>query len=173
MNIPVAPTPPGDGRHPVVSRLRNYFLAGVLITAPIAITLYVTWSLVDYIDAAVTGLLPAAINPRTYFDVPGVGNGRPDGDSVRLYWRRDRGAPPSPSFAAAAELPRLPSGERVVACPLRAGQQLWWRGADGIARTLLAVDVDTVAVVALAAAERGGALGVDGHGEPVLTLAPL
>lgn len=74
MNTPQAPTsPPHDGRHPVVSRLRNYFLAGVLITAPIAITLYVTWSLVDYIDAAVTGLLPAAINPRTYLDVPGVG----------------------------------------------------------------------------------------------------
>lgn len=73
MNTPVAPSPPGDGRHPVVSRLRNYFLAGLLITAPIAITLYVTWSLVDYIDAAVTGLLPDAINPRTYFDVPGVG----------------------------------------------------------------------------------------------------
>ncbi|MGE3475857.1 MAG: DUF502 domain-containing protein [Rhodospirillaceae bacterium] len=74
MNTPPAPTsPPHDGRHPVVSRLRNYFLAGVLITAPIAITLYVTWSLVDYIDAAVTGLLPAAINPRTYLDAPGVG----------------------------------------------------------------------------------------------------
>lgn len=73
MNVPVAPSSPGDGRHPVVTRLRNYFLAGVLITAPIAITLYVTWSLVDYIDAAVTGLLPDSINPRTYFDVPGVG----------------------------------------------------------------------------------------------------
>ncbi len=56
-----------------MTRLRNYFFAGILITAPIAITLYVTWSLVDYIDAAVTGLLPDAINPRTYFDVPGVG----------------------------------------------------------------------------------------------------
>lgn len=64
---------PHDGRHPVVTRLRNYFLAGVLITAPIAITLYVTWSLVDYIDAAVTSLLPEAINPRTYLDIPGVG----------------------------------------------------------------------------------------------------
>jgi len=73
MNVPLAPSPAGDGRHPVVTRLRNYFLAGILITAPIAITLYVTWSLVDYIDAAVTGLLPDAINPRTYFDVPGVG----------------------------------------------------------------------------------------------------
>jgi len=74
MNAPLAPSPPPhDGRHPVVTRLRNYFFAGILITAPIAITLYVTWSLVDYIDAAVTGLLPDAINPRTYFDVPGVG----------------------------------------------------------------------------------------------------
>ncbi|MGE4063646.1 MAG: DUF502 domain-containing protein [Rhodospirillaceae bacterium] len=73
MNAPLAPTPAPDGRHPVVTRLRNYFLAGLLITAPIAITLYVTWSLVDYIDAAVTGLLPDAVNPRTYFDVPGVG----------------------------------------------------------------------------------------------------
>ncbi len=74
MNTPVAPvTPSHDGRHPAVTRLRNYFLAGVLITAPIAITLYVTWSLVDYVDAAVTGLLPDAINPRSYVDVPGVG----------------------------------------------------------------------------------------------------
>ena len=74
MNAPAAPSPPpSDGRHPAVTRLRNYFFAGILITAPIAITLYVTWSLVDYIDAAVTGLLPDAINPRTYFDVPGVG----------------------------------------------------------------------------------------------------
>jgi uncharacterized membrane protein len=73
MNAPVAPLPPPDGRHPAVTRLRNYFFAGILITAPIAITLYVTWSLVDYVDAAVTGLLPDPINPRTYFDVPGVG----------------------------------------------------------------------------------------------------
>lgn len=107
------------------------------------------------------------------FDVPGVDNGRPDGDSVRLYWRRGRGAPPASPFAAASELPRLPSGERVVACPLRAGQRLGWRGADGIERTLLAVDVDTVAVVALAAAARGGVVCVDGQREPVLTLAPL
>jgi hypothetical protein len=92
---------------------------------------------------------------------------------VRLYWRRGRGAPPAPPFAAAIELPRLPSGERVVACPLRAGQRLCWRGADGIDHTLLTVDVDTVAVVALALAVRGGLVCVDGQREPVLTLAPL
>lgn len=73
MNPNAAPSVPTDNRHPVITRLRNYFLAGVLITAPIAITLYVTWSLVDYIDAAVTGLLPDRLNPRSYLDVPGVG----------------------------------------------------------------------------------------------------
>lgn len=106
------------------------------------------------------------------FDVPDVGNGRPDGDCVRLYWRRGRGDAPAP-IAAAAEWRRLPSGERVVACPLRAGEALWWRAADGNARTLLRAEVATVAVVALRAAERGGALGIDGRSEPVLTLAPL
>lgn len=73
MNTSPAPHPPLDGRHPAVVRLRNYFFTGLLITAPIAITLYVTWSLVDYVDQAVTGLLPDVLNPRTYFDVPGVG----------------------------------------------------------------------------------------------------
>lgn len=73
MNTQSSPPSAGDRQHPAVSRLRNYFLAGLLITAPITITLYVTWALVDYVDAAVTGLLPDILNPRSYFDVPGVG----------------------------------------------------------------------------------------------------
>lgn len=56
-----------------MSRLRNYFLAGLLVTAPIVITLYVTWWLVDYVDEVVTGLLPDAANPRSHIDIPGVG----------------------------------------------------------------------------------------------------
>lgn len=56
-------------------RLRNYFLAGVLVTAPIAITLYFAWSMVDYVDTRVTGLLPDRYNPSTYLHVaiPGLG----------------------------------------------------------------------------------------------------
>lgn len=57
------------------ARFRNYFLAGVLVTAPIGITVYLAWSIITGIDDAVTALIPAAYNPNTYlpFEVPGVG----------------------------------------------------------------------------------------------------
>ena len=60
----------GIGRH-----LRAYFLAGVLVTAPIGITLYLTWVFVHWVDSQVTPLIPAAYNPETYlrFSVPGLG----------------------------------------------------------------------------------------------------
>ena len=62
-------------RKSVTARLRNYFLAGVLLTAPIGITLYVAWLIVDYIDTVVTSLIPTAYNPNTYlpFAIPGLG----------------------------------------------------------------------------------------------------
>ena len=56
-------------------RLRGYFLAGVLVTAPMGITFYVSWLLIRWIDSKVTPLLPAQYNPETYlqFGVPGLG----------------------------------------------------------------------------------------------------
>lgn len=59
----------------LLGRLRNYFLAGILVTAPIAITFYLTWSFLQFIDAKVALLLPAKYNPGTYlpFSVPGIG----------------------------------------------------------------------------------------------------
>lgn len=57
------------------ARLRNYFLTGLVIAAPISITVYITWSFVDLIDHWFKPLVPAAYNPETYlpFAVPGVG----------------------------------------------------------------------------------------------------
>ena len=57
------------------ARLRRYFLAGVLITAPIGITAYLAWIFVDFIDRTVTPLIPGKYNPETYlpFNVPGLG----------------------------------------------------------------------------------------------------
>ncbi len=57
------------------ARLRNYFLTGVVVTAPIAITIYLTYAFVDFVDANVTPLIPARYNPETYlpFGVPGFG----------------------------------------------------------------------------------------------------
>ena len=62
-------------RRSLAARLRTYFFAGVLITAPIGITIYVAWSVITAIDDAVTALIPPAYNPNTYlpFNIPGIG----------------------------------------------------------------------------------------------------
>lgn len=56
-------------------RLRNYFFAGILVTAPISITLYVTWGFLKFLDKKITPLIPYAYNPNTYLpvDIPGLG----------------------------------------------------------------------------------------------------
>ncbi len=56
-------------------RLRGYFLAGVLVVAPVGITLWLSWLVLTFIDARVTPLIPAAYNPNTYvpFGIPGLG----------------------------------------------------------------------------------------------------
>ena len=58
-----------------LGRIRAYFFAGVLITAPITITLYMTWLLLDFIDSTVMPLVPARYNPETYLPIslPGLG----------------------------------------------------------------------------------------------------
>ena len=56
-------------------RLRNYFFAGVLIAAPLGITIWLTWGVISFVDARVTPLVPARWNPETYlpFGLPGLG----------------------------------------------------------------------------------------------------
>ena len=81
MTEPSSPTPATletvtlPWRRSLTVRLRNYFLAGIVVTAPISITAYVAWIVVDYIDEKVTGLIPERYNPNTYlpFAIPGLG----------------------------------------------------------------------------------------------------
>ena len=58
-----------------ITRLRNYFLTGFIICAPLAITAYLTWSLVQWVDGWVKPYLPDVYNPDTYlpFAIPGFG----------------------------------------------------------------------------------------------------
>ena len=58
-----------------VTRLRNYFLTGIIVTAPISITIYLSWLFIDYVDSQVKPFIPAAYNPDTYlpFGLPGLG----------------------------------------------------------------------------------------------------
>lgn len=56
-------------------RLRNYFLTGLIIVAPLAITAYLTWTFIGWVDGWVKPYIPAVYNPETYlpFAVPGFG----------------------------------------------------------------------------------------------------
>jgi uncharacterized membrane protein len=56
-------------------RLRNYFLTGIVVAAPVGITIYITWTFVQWVDSRVKPLIPNAYNPDNYlpFSVPGVG----------------------------------------------------------------------------------------------------
>ncbi len=57
------------------SRLRTYFLTGIVIAAPISITIYLTWAFVSWVDNWAKPLIPPQYNPDNYlpFTVPGVG----------------------------------------------------------------------------------------------------
>lgn len=58
-----------------MARLRNYFLTGFIVTAPLAITVYLAWSFVGWVDSWVKPYLPSRYNPDYYlpFAVPGFG----------------------------------------------------------------------------------------------------
>ena len=57
------------------ARLRTYFLAGVLITAPISLTIYLAWLFITFVDERVFSVIPPEYNPETYlpFSIPGIG----------------------------------------------------------------------------------------------------
>lgn len=58
-----------------MTRLRNYFLTGMVVCAPLAITAYLAWSFVGIIDSWVKPYIPDRYNPDNYlpFAVPGFG----------------------------------------------------------------------------------------------------
>ena len=58
-----------------IGRFRRFFFTGFLVTAPILITLYVTWIVITFIDAKVANLLPEYLDFRTAFpyQIPGIG----------------------------------------------------------------------------------------------------
>ncbi len=58
-----------------MTRLRNYFLTGIIVTAPISITIFLSWLFIDYVDGQVKPFIPAKYNPDTYlpFGLPGMG----------------------------------------------------------------------------------------------------
>lgn len=64
------PDPPS-----LLSRLRNYFLTGIIVTAPIAITIFLVWQFITFLDSYVGRFVPSRYNPENYlpFGLPGIG----------------------------------------------------------------------------------------------------
>lgn len=59
----------------MLGRARTYFLTGIVVTAPIAITIWLVWWFVSLIDGWIKPIIPVDYNPDSYlpFPVPGVG----------------------------------------------------------------------------------------------------
>jgi uncharacterized membrane protein len=59
----------------LLARVRTYFLTGIIVTAPIGITVYIAWQFITWVDESIRPLFPPAYNPETYvpFALPGLG----------------------------------------------------------------------------------------------------
>src|SRR4051794_20931085 len=59
----------------VWARLRNYFLTGLVVAGPVAITAWLIWSFVTWVDGFIRPLIPPAYRPETYlpWPIPGTG----------------------------------------------------------------------------------------------------
>ncbi|OIN85322.1 MAG: hypothetical protein AUJ12_09765 [Alphaproteobacteria bacterium CG1_02_46_17] len=55
----------------VFAALRNYFLTGMVVTAPVGLSLYLVWSVLAWIDEKVGGILPVRFTDDK--DIPGLG----------------------------------------------------------------------------------------------------
>lgn len=57
------------------AKLRTYFLTGLVVCAPLAITAYLTWTFIIWVDSWVKPYIPTVYNPESYlpFGIPGLG----------------------------------------------------------------------------------------------------
>ncbi|MFL5213210.1 MAG: hypothetical protein ACJ8DH_04910, partial [Microvirga sp.] len=63
---PSPAAPPPRARPSARTRLRNYFLTGLIVAGPLAITLYLTWWFIRLVDGWVKPLVPSFYLPETY-----------------------------------------------------------------------------------------------------------
>ncbi len=66
---------PVPQHHGLASRIRTYFLTGLIVAGPVAITIWLVWSFVTWVDDLVRPFIPVAYRPETYLPVkvPGFG----------------------------------------------------------------------------------------------------
>ena len=56
----------------LLARFRGWFFTGLLVTAPVLLTVYITWAAIELIDGQVSALIPG-VKGSAFGNVPGVG----------------------------------------------------------------------------------------------------
>jgi len=71
----VPPAKPPVHYQGIGARVRNYFLTGLVVAGPLAITVWLTWSFIIWVDDLVRPFIPVAYRPETYLPgkIPGSG----------------------------------------------------------------------------------------------------
>ena len=69
------PADTGKSASGIVSRVRNYFLTGLVVAGPVAVTAWLIWWFVTWVDNVVRPVIPLAYRPETYLpvNIPGLG----------------------------------------------------------------------------------------------------
>jgi len=57
------------------ARIRNYFLTGLVVAGPLAITVWLVWSIITWVDDFVRPMIPPTYRPESYmpWPIPGTG----------------------------------------------------------------------------------------------------
>ena len=69
MNTPFDEQPPAPRRPGVLSRLRASFLTGLVVIAPVGLTVWLIWTLVGWVDGVVLPLIPYDFSPERYIGI--------------------------------------------------------------------------------------------------------
>jgi uncharacterized membrane protein len=66
---------PAPARPSIAGRIRNYFLTGLIVAGPVAVTLWLIWWFVTWVDGLVRPLIPESYRPETHLplNIPGFG----------------------------------------------------------------------------------------------------
>ena len=59
----------------ILTKIRGYFLTGIIVTAPVGLTFYVSFLFIGFIDSKVRGIIPVKYHYDNIlpFDIPGLG----------------------------------------------------------------------------------------------------
>ncbi|MGR3501365.1 DUF502 domain-containing protein [Pseudaestuariivita sp.] len=63
MNTPFDDPPPRARRPGLIARLRSSFLTGIVVIAPVGLTVWLIWSVIGWVDGVVLPFVPGAYQP--------------------------------------------------------------------------------------------------------------